>query len=125
MLSAGAYRDGGRLYWRVGAIDTGGNIGAYSTGSFVLPRGMRVSINALLRRGKPAIATITVKNASNRAIRGARVTISGVGIRTLRRTTNRKGVVRVQGAAAPAREAHGDRPAQGLRRRACDTSKVK
>jgi hypothetical protein len=96
MLSAGAYRDGGRLYWRVGAIDSGGNTGAYATGSFVLPRGMRVGIFAVLERGTASVATITVTNARNRPIRGARVTISGVGIRTLRRTTNRKGVVKVR-----------------------------
>jgi hypothetical protein len=95
-LSAGAYRDGGRLYWRVGAIDAGRNTGAYATGFFVLPRGMRVGIAALLRSGKVGIARITVKNASNRPIRGARVTISGVGIRTIRRTTNRKGEVTVR-----------------------------
>jgi hypothetical protein len=90
-----AFTDGGRLYWRVAVVDSGNNIGAYKMGSFVLPKGMRISIFALLSKGKSARLPISVTDAKGKAVRGARVTITGAGIRTKRATTNRKGKANV------------------------------
>jgi hypothetical protein len=95
-MTSRAFTDGGTLYWRVAVVDSGGNVGAFKTGSFVLPKGLRISITGLLRRGRRSQVTITVRSArTSKAVRGARLTITGAGIRTTRRSTNRRGIVRV------------------------------
>jgi hypothetical protein len=86
---------GGRLFWRVAPIDSAGNKGAYATGSFVLPKGMRITAFGLLRKGKSARVSISAANMNRKAIKGARVTVTGAGIPTKRATTNRKGQVNV------------------------------
>jgi hypothetical protein len=92
LMISHAFSDGGTLYWRVAAVDAGGNVGAFKTGSFVLPKGMRISISGSLRRGRTSAVKITVTGGRSHApIRGARVTITGAGIRTLRAITNRGG----------------------------------
>jgi hypothetical protein len=93
-MVSSAFTDGGTLHWRVAAVDSGGNIGAYKTGSFVLPKGLSVSILGFLRHGHRGQVTISVKSARTRkAVRGARLTITGAGVRTMRRSTNRRGRV--------------------------------
>jgi hypothetical protein len=95
-MTSRAFADGGTLYWRVAAVDSGGNVGAFKTGSFVLPKGLRISITGLLRHGRRSQVTITVRSArTSKAVRGARITITGAGIRTTRRSTNRRGIVMV------------------------------
>jgi hypothetical protein len=91
VMTSRAFTDGGRLHWRVAVVDSGGNTGAYKTGSFVLPKGMRVTLSALLHKGRAGVLGITVRDARNRAIKKAKVTITGAGMRTRRATTNRLG----------------------------------
>jgi hypothetical protein len=86
---------GGRLYWRVAPIDSGGNRGAYATGSFVLPKSMRVTAFGLLRKGASGKLLVTAKDAKGRSVKGGRVTVTGAGIPTRRARTNRRGQVNV------------------------------
>ena len=95
-MTSRAFSDGGRLFWRVASVDSGGNVGAFKTGSFILPKGLSVSITGVLRRGRRSLVTISVRSARTRkAVRGARVTITGAGLRTMRRRSNRRGIVKV------------------------------
>jgi hypothetical protein len=86
---------GGRLYWRVTPVDDRGGHGAYAIGSFVLPKGMSITTSGLLRKGHAGHLTIYVRDAKRKAIRGAKVTITGAGLATKRAKTNRKGLVSV------------------------------
>jgi hypothetical protein len=94
-LSSSAALAGGRLFWRVAPIDDGGSTGAYATGSFVLPRGMRVRASGLLARGRRGRLSITVTDAAGKPVRKARLTITGAGMRTRRARTNGQGTVTV------------------------------
>jgi hypothetical protein len=86
---------GGRLYWRVAPIDDRGSTGAYATGSFVLPKAMRISAFGLLRKGRSAEVSIRVRDAKGRGVKGAKLTITGSGIATRRKKTNGAGEARV------------------------------
>jgi hypothetical protein len=89
---------GGRLYWRVAPVDDAGGHGAFATGSFVLPKAMRVTAIGVLTRGRTGRVTIVARDAKGRLVKRARVTITGAGIATRRKKTNRKGsaVVKVR-----------------------------
>lgn len=86
---------GGRLYYRVIPTDTHGGNGAEATGTFTLPRAMRVTLLGILLRGKSSKMTIKVKDSAGRVVRSARVTITGAGMRTRRTRLNRHGRVTV------------------------------
>lgn len=82
---------GGRLYYRVMPVDTHGSLGADVTGTFTLPKKMRVSFTGGLARGKAGHLTITATDAAGHALRRARVTITGAGMHTKRLRLSRRG----------------------------------
>jgi hypothetical protein len=86
---------GGRLYYRVTPVDTHGSNGAEATGSFTLPKQMRIGVSGYLVRGAASKLTIKVTDAAGHAVRSARVTITGAGMRTRRIHANRRGQVKV------------------------------
>jgi hypothetical protein len=88
--------NGGRLYWRVAALDEGNNVGGFATGSLRLPRGMRITVLGLLQRRRAGIVTVMVTSATGRPVRGASVVARGAGARSGRRRTGRGGRVRVR-----------------------------
>jgi hypothetical protein len=94
-LSSSAALAGGRLFWRVAPVDDGGSTGAYATGSFVLPRGMRVRASGLLKRGRRGRLSITVTDRAGKPVRKAQVTITGAGMRTRRVRTNKRGTAAI------------------------------
>ena len=51
-LTSGAFLDGGRLYWRVAAIDEGNNVGGFATGTFRTPKRMVVDALGPRRQGR-------------------------------------------------------------------------
>ncbi len=76
------YKKGGPMYWRVAAVDDSGNIGEMTKAlGFKLPLALRVSAAGLLRKSKTGKLTITVTDGSRNAIRGAKVVITGAGLR--------------------------------------------
>jgi hypothetical protein len=87
------FLNGGRLYWRVAAIDELNNAGGFATGTLSLPRSLRVRANGSLRRRERGTVTVTVMNAKNRPVRRARVRVSGAGVRARPRRTGRRGTV--------------------------------
>lgn len=116
------YQQGGRMYWRVAMVDSGNNLGAYATGSFTLPLAMRLSTSGLLWHGKNGKLTVTVRTASGRAIRNAKVTISGAGLKRQARRSNKSGVAtfrvrpRRKGSVSITAEAGGYQTATGSMR---------
>jgi hypothetical protein len=90
------FANGGRLYWRVAALDEGNNVGGFATGALRLPRGLRVSLLGFLQRRKPSFVTVTVTSSTGRPVRGAAVRAAGAGARSARRRTGRRGTVRLR-----------------------------
>jgi hypothetical protein len=95
-LTQAGFLDGGPVYWRVAAMDEGGNLGAWSSGQVKpLPR-MKIRVRGSLRRNRPRVIRITVKSSRGRAVRGARVTPRGAGVRSRAKRTNKRGVARLR-----------------------------
>jgi hypothetical protein len=92
-LRAPGFRDGGTLYWRVANIDDGKNVGAWSTGSFVLPRRIVVSATGLLRRGRRGTVVVKVADPKRRALSKVSVSATGAGLKRVHRRTGKKGTV--------------------------------
>jgi len=88
------FLNGGRLYWRVAAVDQLNNIGGYATGTLALPKGLRVMVSGALVKRTRRMITVTVTNAKNRPVPRARVRVRGAGVRALPRRTGKRGVVR-------------------------------
>jgi len=90
-LTSRAYADGGTLYWRVASIDEGGNVGGFTTGTFALPKQIKVTVKGRLMRGSTATATVAVTDARGRPVSRAKVRVSGAGIGTVAKRTTRRG----------------------------------
>jgi hypothetical protein len=88
-LTATGFQNGGPVYWRLAAVDEGGNVGGWATGRVGLLRKMVVSANGGLQRGTRGLLEVRVMNARGRAVRRARVTLRGVGVRARKRTSKR------------------------------------
>ena len=92
-MGSRGFQNGGPIYWRVAAVDEGGNEGGWASGKVGLLRKMVVRVSGGLRRGSRGVIEVRVTNAKGRVVRGARVTLRGVGVRGRKRTT-RRGVAR-------------------------------
>ena len=92
-LSSSQYQNGGPIYWRLAAVDEGGNVGGWAAGRVGLLRRIVVSAAGGLRRGSRGMVEVHVMNAKGRAVRRARVTLRGVGVRA-RKRTSRRGIAR-------------------------------
>jgi hypothetical protein len=88
-LTAAAFLDGGRLYWRVAAIDEGGNVGGFATGTFKTPKRMVVTLSGGVTKGARSKVIVTIKDARGRAVKKAKVRVSGAGRAKARRTSKR------------------------------------
>jgi hypothetical protein len=95
-LTQPGFLDGGPIYWRVAAVDEGNNTGGWSVGRVRLLRRMAVRAKGSLSRGRRGTVRIYVKDARGRAIRGARVTPRGAGVRRRPKRTGRKGVAKLR-----------------------------
>jgi len=88
------FMNGGRLYWRVAAVDELNNVGGYATGTLALPRSLRVMVSGSLVKRTRRTVTVTVMNAKNRPVPRARVKVRGAGVRARPRRSGRRGSVR-------------------------------
>jgi hypothetical protein len=95
-LDGAAKTVGGTLHWRVASADAGSNQGAWTTGTFVVPKRMRVTAVGRLRRGRAGLAEVRVKDASGRPVARALVRVNGRGLRSVARRTSTKGTVRMR-----------------------------
>jgi hypothetical protein len=94
MLHKRDYEDGGTFYWRVAAMDEGRNQGAWTTRSLTTLRAMKVTVQGYLRKKKKGVVTVKVTDAKRHPLRRARVRVSGAGISSKPKSTNKRGVVR-------------------------------
>ena len=85
---------GGQIYWRIASQDKGDNQGAFASGTFVFPRSFQIKTSGTARRGRRSRLVVTLRNASRKPITGARVTISGAGIRKASKRVDRHGSAR-------------------------------
>jgi hypothetical protein len=88
-----AFGQGGRLYWRVASLDEGNNAGGFTTGTFSLPKQLRVKVSGALRRGRHGAIVVTVSDPRGGRIRKAKVRATGAGLRSLAKRTTKRGTV--------------------------------
>jgi hypothetical protein len=92
-LTNAAFIDGGTLYWRVAAVDEGNNVGGFATGQFKTPKRMVVSLSGAVNRMAKSPVIVTVKDARGRAVKRAKIKISGAA-RAKAKRTGRKGTAK-------------------------------
>jgi len=87
---------GGKLYWRVGVLDEGNNVGAYANGTFTAPRAIQIAANGLLLRRRMGVLKLKLTDTAGKAVSKATVRISGAGIRPIRRVGSKLGRLTVR-----------------------------
>jgi hypothetical protein len=92
-LGSTEFQDGGSIYWRVAAVDSGGNTGGWATGRVGLLRRMVVTASGVAQRRTRSVVEVRATNVKGRAVRRARVTLRGAGVRA-RKRTSRRGIAR-------------------------------
>jgi hypothetical protein len=93
-LTSTGYTDGGRLLWRVAAIDAEGNQGDWSAASkIMLAKGLRVAGDTGPTKGKAQAITVTVMNVKGAPVKGVTVRVAGAGTPPRAKQTNKKGKV--------------------------------
>jgi hypothetical protein len=97
LLTKLQYRSGGRLYWRVAAVDEERNVGAFTQIREVrLAERMSLAVSARPRRGRSSSVVVTLKSASGTPVRGATVRASGAGVAGRAARTSRTGKARLR-----------------------------
>lgn len=94
-LTHRAFVDGGTLYWRVAAVDEGNNVGGFATGQFKTPKRMVVRVSGAVSRTARSKVIVTATDARGRAVKRARVKISGAAHAKSKRT-GKKGTATFQ-----------------------------
>jgi hypothetical protein len=94
-LSNVAYLSGNQLYWRVAGVDADNNVGDFSPAQplSLLPK-LKISVKGSLRKKRRGRVTVTVRNASGNWMRGAKVRVTGAGVKARPQSTNALGYVR-------------------------------
>jgi len=94
-LSNVAYLSGNQLYWRVAGVDADNNVGDFSPAQplSLLPK-LKISVKGSLRQKARGRVTVTVRNASGNWMRGAKVRVTGAGVKARPQSTNALGYVR-------------------------------
>jgi hypothetical protein len=78
----------------VAAVDEGRNVGDWSpTQRIGVVRRMRVTARGTPKRMRTRPIVVTVRSGGNRPLTKVTVRVSGAGVRTMVRRTNRRGVV--------------------------------
>jgi hypothetical protein len=93
-MTTPVYTNGGTLYWRVAAVDADRNQGDFSPAQKVgLVSHMRVTLLGFPARGRVSKVVVSVVDATSKPVGGARVLVSGRGLRVAARRTSRDGQV--------------------------------
>jgi predicted RecA/RadA family phage recombinase len=88
-----AFADGGTLYWRVASVDEGNNVGGYTSGTFSLPKRIKVTVTGLLRKGAKGAVKVKVTDARGRTVSKAKVRVTGAGIGGVAKRSSKRGIV--------------------------------
>ena len=116
MLNPG-FRTGQQLFWRVASVDEGRNLGGWAARAIQPAKGMRLRLSGSLKRGAARIVRATVTDTKGRVMKGAKVLVTGPGLRVAARRTSASGKVsfrltpRLAGSVKFQAETAGYRPA--------------
>jgi hypothetical protein len=86
-----AFRSGQQLYWRVAAVDEGRNAGGWATSPMLASKGMRLKLSGSLRLEAARTIRAIVTDTKGRPMKGARVLVTGPGLRMQPRRTSAAG----------------------------------
>jgi hypothetical protein len=89
-MASPLYAKAGALYWRVAAIDSGNNVGAWANRD-VGVKSLKVTLRGTLRRGATKRVKVTVRGSNRKALSGAKVTVRGAGVSSKSKRTSRRG----------------------------------
>ena len=93
-LSSSGYTDGGKLLWRVQAVDAEGNQGDWSPpAKIVLAKALKVVGDSTPSKGKAQLVKVTVTTVKGAPVKGVAVRVSGAGAIPRGKQTNKKGIV--------------------------------
>lgn len=92
-LGTEVVRNGGKLYWRVQAMDEGRARGTAATGTFTLPKGITVKVTGRPARGKRLKLKVQALDTRGAAVSRATIRMSGGGLKSVRRTADKRGRV--------------------------------
>ncbi|MFL6183238.1 MAG: hypothetical protein ACJ73J_13155, partial [Actinomycetes bacterium] len=92
LLTTPAFADGGKLYWRVASLDEGNTLGGWTTGSFSLPKRIKLELSGNLRRGRKGAVRVKVIDSRGHKVTKAQVRVKGAGVVVPGRRTSRKGM---------------------------------
>lgn len=90
-LTHPGFADGGSLYWRVAGVDEGNNVGGFTTGTFALPKRIKLVLAGTLRTGKRGAIKVKVTDARGRTVGKAKVRVTGAGVRAVAKRTTKRG----------------------------------
>jgi hypothetical protein len=93
-LKNNAFTKGGALYWRVATLDERGTLGAWAFRTLTPGRKVRLRVRGRLRAKRTGVATVKLTDVHGRAIRGAKVTVSGIPMRPASKRTGARGTLR-------------------------------
>jgi hypothetical protein len=96
-MTSYGYTTASHLYWRVAGVDEDRNQGDWTQVRQIKmqPR-LRVSVSGLARHKKLSSVRVTVRNPQGKALKGAKVKVTGAGLRAVVRKTNKRGMVIVK-----------------------------
>jgi hypothetical protein len=92
-MASPVFAQRGALYWRVAALDEGGNAGGWAEAPLTTPKKLRVRVRGVTRRNHRGIVRVTVTDSRGHRLAHVRVTLSGAGVTAKPRTTGRSGTV--------------------------------
>jgi len=93
-MTARDYRSGGTLHWRVGTVDEGGNVGAWSTGTLKFDRALVLETTGRPRARQKGLLGVRVVDGGGKAVVGALVKVGGLGVK-VRKSTGKSGRVSI------------------------------
>ena len=94
LLTHPAYVNGGQLYWRVAAEDKSSNLGDWTQAQRIdIAQHLRLAVSQPPMRKLWTRVVVTVSDPAYKPVAGARVRVSGAGLRTRTGRTNRAGKV--------------------------------
>jgi hypothetical protein len=94
LLTHPFYIMGGSFYWRVAARDKSFNLGDWTTAQRIdISQRLRVAVNRALPRRRWTRVRVTVSDPALKRVGGAKVRVSGAGVRPKSALTNRSGQV--------------------------------
>jgi len=90
-MTSPGFSQGKALYWRVAAMDEGGNLGGWASAALSSPKKLRLKVSGSLRHGRRGTVRVRVTNTKGRGVAKVRVTLSGAAVMAKPHTTNRRG----------------------------------